>query len=337
MSAVKEELVLQPTEGEIPHAAGIGGSDIAAIVGVHEFTSAFDVWLEKTGRAPADVVNEAMEMGAELEPTILSRYEKKFGVSLIRPCPRIRHHERAWQTAQTDGIAPRESLVVEAKYSGYAKAWGEESDVDILTLPDNDKRVPDYALMQTIWNMNIRDYEFGDIALYLINFRPVFRRYRVGKHPDIEDSLLSAGYEFMTKHVQADIPPTPKDTERTRDWLKKSFPRNLEPLRQATPEEEAAAQDLRVVRAKRETYEKAEKDLKVQLSIAIGSAEGIQGEFGKITFKKDSDSMGPDWKAVASELAERIGVTAELPSIAGKHIVVTREGPRKFVPTFKKE
>ncbi len=53
---------------------GIGGSDVAAILGISKWKSALELWLEKTGQADDSFTdNEAMMWGRIMEP-ILRNY-----------------------------------------------------------------------------------------------------------------------------------------------------------------------------------------------------------------------------------------------------------------------
>lgn len=60
---------------------GIGASEVASILGVDKFRSAFQVWAEKTGNAPPEDLsgNEAVEFGCRLERPIAEAYAARTG------------------------------------------------------------------------------------------------------------------------------------------------------------------------------------------------------------------------------------------------------------------
>lgn len=66
---------------------GIGASEAAAVLGVHPYRSALDVYAEKRGVAPAvdDEGNDAMEAGNRLEPVLARWYADRTGLKVIDP------------------------------------------------------------------------------------------------------------------------------------------------------------------------------------------------------------------------------------------------------------
>lgn len=54
---------------------GIGGSDVAAILGISKWNSAISLWLNKTNQTEDDTQeNEAMEWGTIMEPVIRNHF-----------------------------------------------------------------------------------------------------------------------------------------------------------------------------------------------------------------------------------------------------------------------
>lgn len=63
---------------------GIGGSDVAAILGVSPWATPLNVWLDKTGRAIEKPETEAMRIGTELEDFVARRYTQETGRTVQR-------------------------------------------------------------------------------------------------------------------------------------------------------------------------------------------------------------------------------------------------------------
>ena len=53
---------------------GVGGSDVGKVLGVSEWGTAVDVWLEKTGRTAPVEQSEATWFGNEMEDSVARRY-----------------------------------------------------------------------------------------------------------------------------------------------------------------------------------------------------------------------------------------------------------------------
>ena len=63
---------------------GIGGSDAAAILHLSEWSTPFDVWLDKTGKAEDKPDNLNMMIGRELEETVARLWEQETGKTVRR-------------------------------------------------------------------------------------------------------------------------------------------------------------------------------------------------------------------------------------------------------------
>ena len=59
---------------------GIGGSDVAAVLGISRWKSALRVYLEKIDEAPEEEENEAMEIGRKIEDFIAGLFKERGNV-----------------------------------------------------------------------------------------------------------------------------------------------------------------------------------------------------------------------------------------------------------------
>lgn len=63
---------------------GIGGSDVAAIMGLSSYTSAYDVWSSKVDPRTDDASSEAMWWGQQTEALTVQRFEQETGLATRR-------------------------------------------------------------------------------------------------------------------------------------------------------------------------------------------------------------------------------------------------------------
>jgi len=63
---------------------GIGASDVAAILGLSPWETAFSLWLKKTHQVEPEPENEAMLMGHLLEEVVVKRWEMETGEKAIK-------------------------------------------------------------------------------------------------------------------------------------------------------------------------------------------------------------------------------------------------------------
>ena len=130
--------------------SGIGGSDVARIVGASPYGSALGLWGEKTGRcqpdAPTDI--DAVEMGHLLEPVIAERYAAKHGIA-----------STLW---------PRYTIVVDDDYPHHrctpdALTWhdGGWALVQLKTASERERgrEVPLHYALQCQWEMMVTNVD----------------------------------------------------------------------------------------------------------------------------------------------------------------------------------
>lgn len=95
---------------------GVGGSEIAPVMGASPWDTAWGVWERKTGRAPEKDLNKAMAHGQRCEPIARSMFEIETGVSVK---PRLaRHPDIPWLRVSLDAISLDGSVIGEIKCPG---------------------------------------------------------------------------------------------------------------------------------------------------------------------------------------------------------------------------
>lgn len=84
---------------------GLGGSDIASLLGLSKWKSALELWLEKTGQADEfSVENEAMYWGNVLEPVIRTQFSELTGKPVVEVPAILQHLDYPFMIANIDGL-----------------------------------------------------------------------------------------------------------------------------------------------------------------------------------------------------------------------------------------
>ena len=88
---------------------GIGGSDVGAICGVNPWTSARQVYLNKTGQfvdalKPNEASKERMHFGHMLEPIVADEYAKRTGNKIVSIGATLAHKDYPWALANVDRL-----------------------------------------------------------------------------------------------------------------------------------------------------------------------------------------------------------------------------------------
>lgn len=181
---------------------GITGSDVASIMGVSKWVSAFALWAKKTGQIPdGSGDSEPMEWGRILEPVIRSEFVKRTGWDVIE-VGTYRNESRPWQIANPDGIIDRPGgqAILEIKTAAYADDW-TVPDANVIGTAD---MVPRYYRTQVQHYLDV--FGFADAFVAVLFSGNKFRIYHVPAD-DFEQSTYRTECEKFLKLVADGIKP----------------------------------------------------------------------------------------------------------------------------------
>lgn len=178
-----------------------GASDAAAILGLSPYRSAYETWLEKTGRLEPGKGSDATSMGQRLESPILDVAEAELG-PLSRGdlvwLPRL-----ALPLASTlDARVKATGIPCEAKTSGIVGplygTWGD----------DGSDAVPESYLVQVTLQMVCCEADMAHLYA-LLGGRGIVR-YRVLRDDDLANTLVDRLARWWDRHIVQGIEP-PRD------------------------------------------------------------------------------------------------------------------------------
>lgn len=177
-------------------AKGLGGSEVAAVLGLSPFESRFSLWHRKAGTVgPVDETPE-MEWGKRLEPVILGKYadnhpELDFDANAARGTTWC-HEDRPWQIANPDALCT--DRVVEAKYSIFGDGWGKPGTEEI----------PIYYRTQVLWYCDTLELDRADVCVLIAGCD--YREYTIAYDPDEAGMIRAACEEFLAEVDQGVLP-----------------------------------------------------------------------------------------------------------------------------------
>lgn len=168
------------------HAAranGIGGSEIAAVMGLSPYESRFSLWYRKQGLIGPVEESEEMYWGKEHEPAICRRFARTHPELDVTVAPTYAHPDRPWQIANPDRHAGPD--LFEAKTARDAEGWGTEGTAEI----------PVHYRSQCIHYMDVTGARRCWVGVLIAGSE--YREYVVEYDP--ADALMQrqAGAEFM--------------------------------------------------------------------------------------------------------------------------------------------
>ena len=313
-----------PTGPTIDRRSYLGASEIAAVAGLHPWSSPLDVWAAKTGRKTDDLDSMAAMIGRELERPILEKLYAPTAKVVLGYPGTLRDAEESWAAASPDAIALPDvaeiappPLVdpdvirlsiesgkahgVECKVVGFntAHRWRDPMDGEDQPPPD--------VVMQCQWQMRILGPKITIVKVPAL-FGTEFKVYTVKRDDEMIEALIGIGRKFWHEHVLADVPPdTFVGSKSESDLIRDLFPQKA-PLRGASAEEIQLAEDYHRASAEARAADREKQRIAAALKMAIGESEGVDGgPTVKATWKTQKGRV--DYKAHSEGLLSSIGET----------------------------
>lgn len=277
---------------------GIGGSEIAAILGMDANRDPFSVYCDKLGLLEKSQPNTRMRWGKLLERAIVQGYSEQSGIATEWCDATIQRPDRHWHLYTPDAFAVGVDGDLTRRIGGVDAKNVSFDRVDLWGDPGSDD-VPANILLQLQWYCSGADLPWWDAAA-LFGGNDL-RIYRVHRDAEIESAILESAEQFWKMHVLARIPPDIGRTQAASEYLKKRFPKNVEPLRTATDEEREL---LAAVKSADERWTEINalcETLDNRLKLSIGAGEGLLDGPARVTYRLSADSRGVDWESAARE------------------------------------
>ena len=294
---------------------GLGGSDIAAIVGESPYRTAIDVWLDKRGEGDDFEGNERTRWGNLLEPVVADEYARREGcaVSIVSPTT-WRHPDRPWQLGSPDRVCTPEPWALGAiAADDWPRARGAAWGLEIKTHGARagaryEDGLPPWIELQARWYQSLLDLTRYDVAA-LIDTADM-RIYRPERDRELEDYLLEEAEHWWTRHIVEGVVPEPDGSVGFRSYLRTRYSAHGE---QIVEGDDAVADALERYKAASTQISALEKDRELDAQIiqaAIGDSLGVRAGDRSATWR--SQRTGPNYSKVAEELAEEHNVSDDV-------------------------
>lgn len=191
---------------------GLGGSDIAAILGISPFKTPLELWFELVGRTMSENRDLLpLRFGQHNESFIAKEYERQTGL-LTHTHPNTIFHpnhdfmfghiDRFVSTGNESNFSWKPGVpgarILECKTASVFNRheWGETGSAE----------VPAYYLLQCVWYMAIADCEDADLAALIGNND--FRIFHLKRDLELESMVIDHAQKFWTEHVLSKSPPS---------------------------------------------------------------------------------------------------------------------------------
>jgi len=256
---------------------GIGGSEVAAILGMDDFSSPYRVWLDKTGRESSSVENKYTESGLILESAVAEFFERRTKYRIIKASANqktVVHPDYPFVLGTPDRLYMETSKigksVLECKTTQY-------------TYDD----VPDKWFMQLQWYLGILGLMSGAIAWLEHGLDFKYKEYEFDR--EFFEYMLTRVRAFWFDHVVKNVPPEPINSTD----IERMFARHRDgAVIQATDEIKVVHAELVTVKETIKVLETRETQLTESLKMVMRDNEAIMaGTKPIITWRTSKPSM----------------------------------------------
>jgi putative phage-type endonuclease len=232
---------------------GIGGSDVAAIMGLSPWKTAYQVYREKRKEVEDWQGNSITDWGKRMEPAIRQWYSDQTGRDVRLPDKIMYHPKHPFMLASLDGFTD-DGRVVEIKTARSGKNWGE---------PETNQ-IPDYYAVQVHHYMTITGFQVADIPVSIAGGSPSL--YVVEADKEISEMIIEACAKFWER-VQSGNPPDPVTYA---DAVARFGSLKAEGALIASEEDLGRIHELRDTREIIKGLEDKEEELRGKIIIALG-------------------------------------------------------------------
>ncbi len=202
----------------IERQKGIGGSDVAAIMGLSPWKTPLDVYLEKKNpismEDDSDLIKDKPELarGRRCEKYILEEYSERMSYKLS-PGRLVIHPDYPILRGNIDAFVEGQNVIVEAKsVGGSLSSW--------------DSEIPIYYKTQVAFYAMITNCESVDLPVLFDRWQyACFVYYR---DHSFEERILKACLDFWNNHILTDIPPPPSNLKDIQSLYPKSEPKGCD-------------------------------------------------------------------------------------------------------------
>jgi putative phage-type endonuclease len=191
--------------------AGIGGSEISAIMNRNPWESPLSIYLQKQGLAPEKEQNEAMYFGTLFEPLVADEFARRSGMRIKQVDRILQHPTYDFMIANIDRLIMDDDIgdgILECKnVNGFKTSEWKDG-------------CPEHYRMQLQWYLGITGLEHGYIATILGGQKFIY--HYIPRDEALIEQMFEAATDFWFNHVEPMIPPPV--TEKDADTLSGLYP-----------------------------------------------------------------------------------------------------------------
>ena len=197
--------------------SGIGGSDVAAIMGLNKWKSPIDVWVDKTTAVQENEPSEAAYWGIVLEDVVAGEFQRRTGLRIRRCNQLLQHSEYPYMIANIDreivGRLNGQRVGLECKTaSEYRKdEWSDEE-------------IPAEYILQCQHYMAVTGFDAWWITVLIGGNKFIYKL--IDRDEEIIQMLIEQEGIFWHRYVVPKVMPPADGSEACKQALANMYPRS---------------------------------------------------------------------------------------------------------------
>ncbi|HDU7759649.1 TPA: YqaJ viral recombinase family protein, partial [Listeria monocytogenes] len=208
LASVKD---MNRTQWLLTRRLGIGGSDAGIIMGLNQYKTAFELWLDKTDQVlPDESAGEAAYWGNQMEEVVAKEFEKRTGKKVRRSNMMYQHPEHDFMLANVDRFVVGEDAILECKTaSAYlAKEW--EAD-----------EVPATYLVQIQHYLAVTGKSKAYVAVLIGGNKFIWKEIK--RDDELINQIIAFELDFWETNVKGYVAPALDGSSAAEKYLKDRF------------------------------------------------------------------------------------------------------------------
>lgn len=272
---------------------GLGGSDIGTMLGLNQYKSPYQLWLEKTGQIEAPDISDkiAIQVGNELEDLVARIFTQQTGMTVQRDNKTHYHKDYPFLLANIDRKIVGEKALLECKTtSAFNKQQWEDDEI------------PASYIMQVQHYLNVLDYDKAYIAVIIGNHDFVWKE--IQRDDELIEMYTKEAIKFWNENVLKNVAPEIDGSLATKEALNlvDYEPINTLPMYKVQDEQ---IEQITVIKSQIKELNTLQTELenKIKSYMVEHDAEGLESDKFKVTWKEYSRTT-IDSKKLKKELPE---------------------------------
>lgn len=316
---------------------GIGGSDIAGLMGLSPYASPTSLFYEKTGALGDDHADsDRQRIGKRMEVVLAAEFNDRTGLYCVGEQTWCQHATLPWARCTVDGFAADSPFGSIGAAGEYALGTVQMKTDGRFGWPDG---IPPGIRAQCVWEMGVTGLYQCWLIVMFAGFR--VEVFEISWDADVQSDweyMLSTARAFWVDHVETGVPPAIDHHEATTAALTEVH--GVDPAGIADADETARTLVAELQRAKLLTKaaEAAEDRLSNELRALLGDRTDLVDGWTEPTKK-----VGPkpiviaSWRPQENRRIDTTALRSAEPAIADKFTTTTvtrvlRVTPSKETP-----